>query len=283
MSSPTDTLAGRFSDADEDILDLVQRQTFRFCWESAHSVSRLARDRQKTTGDPGNDLVVIGGSGFGVIKIIVAVERGWVSHDDAVDRIGTMLSCLDRTPLALAADPELVIADEPTTALDVSVQAQVIALLKRLCKDRGTSVMLITHDMGVIAETADRVCILYAGRLAEIGTVRDVVKHPQHPYTHGLMTAIPSLTGDPDARLQQIPGAMPRLDAIPQGCAFNPRCDFSFERCVAERPPLYETAAGDTACFLHDPDPLHAPPRPNVDKAAMAGLVRRTQATETAS
>jgi peptide/nickel transport system ATP-binding protein len=184
--------------------------------------------------------------------------------------------------LALAADPELVIADEPTTALDVSVQAQVISLLKRLCKDRGASVMLITHDMGVIAETADRVCVLYAGRLAEIGKVRDVVKHPQHPYTHGLMTAIPSLTGDPDARLEQIPGAMPRLDAIPQGCAFNPRCDFAFARCVAERPAPYETAAGDAACFLHEPNPLRAAPGPVVDKAAVAGIVRRTQATETA-
>jgi peptide/nickel transport system ATP-binding protein len=184
--------------------------------------------------------------------------------------------------LALAADPELVIADEPTTALDVSVQAQVISLLKRLCKDRGTSVMLITHDMGVIAETADRVCVLYAGRLAEIGKVRDVVKHPQHPYTHGLMSAIPSLTGDPDAPLEQIPGAMPRLDAIPQGCAFNPRCDFSFARCVAERPAPYETAAGDAACFLHEPNPLRAAPGPVVDKAAVAGIVRRTQATETA-
>ena len=184
--------------------------------------------------------------------------------------------------LALAADPELVVADEPTTALDVSVQAQVISLLKRLCKDRGTSVMLITHDMGVIAETADRVCVLYAGRLAEIGTVRDVVKHPKHPYTHGLMTAIPSLTGDPDARLQQIPGSMPRLGAIPSGCAFNPRCDFSFARCVAERPPLYGTVAGDAACFLHDFDPLRAPPGPTADKAVMAGIMRRTQASEPA-
>src|SRR5690606_26021988 len=133
--------------------------------------------------------------------------------------------------LALSADPELVIADEPTTALDVSVQAQIITLLKRLCAERNASVMLITHDMGVIAETADRVCVLYAGRLAEIGPVRGVVKTPQHPYTHGLMAAIPSLSGDPHDRLAQIPGSMPRLDAIPKGCAFHPRCDFAFDRC----------------------------------------------------
>jgi peptide/nickel transport system ATP-binding protein len=173
--------------------------------------------------------------------------------------------------LALAADPELVIADEPTTALDVSVQAQVIALLRRLCKDRGASVMLITHDMGVIAETADRVCVLYAGRLAEIGKVRDVVKHPQHPYTHGLMTAIPSLTGDPDARLEQIPGSMPRLGAIPEGCAFNPRCSFRFERCPAERPAVYATSRSQASCFLLDAAG-EAPPGEIAAAARAAGI-----------
>jgi peptide/nickel transport system ATP-binding protein len=155
--------------------------------------------------------------------------------------------------LALAADPELVIADEPTTALDVSVQAQIIALIKGLCRERGASVMLITHDMGVIAEAADRVCVLYAGRLAEIGAVRDVVKRPQHPYTVGLMAAIPSLADDLGTRLAQIPGTMPRLDAIPRGCAFHPRCAYAFARCRAEAPPIYRTGSGGTACFLHDP------------------------------
>jgi len=125
--------------------------------------------------------------------------------------------------LALAAEPELVIADEPTTALDVSVQAQIIALLKRLCAQHGAAVMLITHDMGVIAETADRVAVMYAGRIAEIGPVREVIKAPLHPYTRGLMGSIPSLTHDSD-RLVQIPGSMPRLTAIPSGCPFHPRC-----------------------------------------------------------
>ena len=156
--------------------------------------------------------------------------------------------------LALAADPALVIADEPTTALDVSVQAQIIALIKRLCRERGASVMLITHDMGVIAETADRVCVLYAGRLAEIGAVRDVVKRPQHPYTAGLMAAIPSLADELGTRLAQIPGAMPRLGTIPKGCAFHPRCAHAFARCVAERPLIYQTETSGTACFLHDPE-----------------------------
>jgi peptide/nickel transport system ATP-binding protein len=174
--------------------------------------------------------------------------------------------------LALAADPELVIADEPTTALDVSVQAQIIALLKRLCADRGAAVMLITHDMGVIAETADRVCVLYAGRLAEIGAVRDVVKRPQHPYTVGLMAAIPSLLGDPDEKLAQIPGAMPRLDAIPSGCAFNPRCPYAFARCSCERPEAFVTPTSLAACFLHDRRTDVAPPSQTAQKAAAAGI-----------
>lgn len=173
--------------------------------------------------------------------------------------------------LALAADPELVIADEPTTALDVSVQAQIIALVKRLCKERGTAVMLITHDMGVIAETADRVCVLYAGRLAEIGTVGAVVKRPHHPYTAGLMAAIPSLADDLDARLAQIPGAMPRLDAIPKGCAFNPRCTYTFERCITERPGIYQTETSAVSCFLHDK--AHPAPVENAGRAAEAGLL----------
>jgi len=161
--------------------------------------------------------------------------------------------------LALAADPALVIADEPTTALDVSVQAQIIALIKKLCRERGASVMLITHDMGVIAETADRVCVLYAGRLAEIGAVRDVVKRPQHPYAAGLMAAIPSLSDELGGKLAQIPGAMPRLDAIPKACAFHPRCPDVFDRCLAERPPLYATASSHAACFLHDPQRAGVP------------------------
>ena len=116
--------------------------------------------------------------------------------------------------LALAANPRLLIADEPTTALDVSIQAQIIALLKRLCREHGTAVMLVTHDMGVIAETADRVAVMYAGRIAEIGPVRDVIQAARHPYTEGLMGSIPSMAERRD-RLVQIEGAMPRLTEIP--------------------------------------------------------------------
>ncbi len=152
--------------------------------------------------------------------------------------------------LALAADPVLVIADEPTTALDVSVQAQVINVLKRMCREHGASVMLITHDMGVIAETADRVAVMYAGRIAEIGPVRQVVQHPLHPYTVGLMGSIPKLDHN-EPRLRQIPGSMPRLDSIPPGCAFNPRCPQAFARCMLERPEPIPKGAARVACWLH--------------------------------
>ena len=153
--------------------------------------------------------------------------------------------------LALAAEPELIIADEPTTALDVSVQAQIIALLKRLGSERGTAVMLVTHDMGVIAEAADRVAVMYSGRIAEIGPVRDVVRNPLHPYAKGLMGAIPTLAQETD-RLAQIPGSMPRLSNIPKGCAFKPRCPSAFARCFVERPDPIPVGAHRVACHLYD-------------------------------
>jgi peptide/nickel transport system ATP-binding protein len=156
--------------------------------------------------------------------------------------------------LALCAEPRLIIADEPTTALDVSIQSQIIQLLKRLARERGTAVMLITHDMGVIAETADRVAVMYAGRIAEIGPVREVIGAARHPYTAGLMGAIPKIRAAASERapLTQIPGAMPRLNAIPPGCAFNPRCAKSFARCREERPDLRPTGPNLTACWLYD-------------------------------
>jgi len=153
--------------------------------------------------------------------------------------------------LALAAEPKLIVADEPTTALDVSIQAQIIELLKRVCQERSAAVMLITHDMGVIAETCDRVAVMYAGRIAEIGPVHEVINQPAHPYTLGLMAAIPDITSDRE-RLYQIDGAMPRLNAIPEGCAFNPRCPRVFDRCRTERPDLLDAGATRAACWLHD-------------------------------
>jgi peptide/nickel transport system ATP-binding protein len=153
--------------------------------------------------------------------------------------------------LALCAAPELVIADEPTTALDVSIQAQIIALLKRLCRERGTSVMLVTHDMGVIAEMADRVAVMYAGRIVEIGPLREVVLSPRHPYTRGLMAAIPPIAARAP-RLAQIPGSMPRFSAMPAGCAYHPRCGQAFARCRRERPERMAVGSGvEAACWLY--------------------------------
>ena len=163
--------------------------------------------------------------------------------------------------LALAAEPQLIVADEPTTALDVSIQAQIISLLKNVCKKRGAAVMLITHDMGVIAETCDRVAVMYAGRIAEIGPVHQVINHPEHPYTAGLMASIPDMEIDRE-RLNQIDGAMPRLNAIPKGCAFNPRCPQVFDRCLQERPDLAavsrrgQKTPTQVACWLHHANTL---------------------------
>ena len=150
--------------------------------------------------------------------------------------------------LALAANPRLIIADEPTTALDVSIQAQIIQLIKRLCRDHGTAVMLVTHDMGVIAETADRVAVMYAGRIVEIGPVAEVIHRPAHPYTIGLMGSIPSLTGE-RSQLAQIDGTMPRLDAVPTGCPFHPRCPVAFDRCPRELPRLEQVGSTHAACW----------------------------------
>lgn len=158
--------------------------------------------------------------------------------------------------LALAANPKLIIADEPTTALDVSIQAQIIRLLKRLCKDHDTAIMLITHDMGVIAEAADRVAVMYAGRIVEVGPVRDVIKEAKHPYTRGLMDSIPAVGQDVHA-LAQIKGAMPRLNAIPPGCSFNPRCPRAMDRCRVERPELMTQGASTVACWLYAEEEAH--------------------------
>jgi len=152
--------------------------------------------------------------------------------------------------LALAAQPKLIVADEPTTALDVSIQAQIITLLHRVCREHGAAVMLVTHDMGVIAETCDRVAVMYAGRIVEVGPVDAVINAPQHPYTVGLMGSIPSMDQD-RPRLLQIDGSMPRLNAIPAGCAFNPRCPHAFDRCRTERPDLLDAGVSRAACWLH--------------------------------
>ena len=150
--------------------------------------------------------------------------------------------------LALAGEPRLIIADEPTTALDVAMQAQIIRLLRGMTQARGASALLITHDMGVVAETCDRVAVMYAGRIVEIGPVHEVIRNPAHPYTAGLMASVPSLA-DTGGRLAQIDGALPRLGEIPSGCAFHPRCPKASPRCGDERPELALVRRTRAACW----------------------------------
>jgi len=149
--------------------------------------------------------------------------------------------------LALAAKPRLILADEPTTALDVSIQAQIIRLLKRLAREHATAILLITHDMGVIAEIADRVAVMYAGRIVETGPVDAVIHRPRHPYTAGLMGSIPTVRQRRE-RLAQIDGTMPRLTAIPAGCAFHPRCPRAHGPCDHAVPALVPLGASVAAC-----------------------------------
>ena len=152
--------------------------------------------------------------------------------------------------LALAGEPQLIVADEPTSALDVSLQAQIIALLKGLCRRHAVAAMLITHDMGVIVEAADRVAVMYAGRIAEIGPMREIIHAAKHPYTIGLMRCVPKV-GEARATLAQIEGAMPQPSAIPSGCAFHPRCPNVIDRCRIERPELSTAGATRAACWLY--------------------------------
>jgi peptide/nickel transport system ATP-binding protein len=150
--------------------------------------------------------------------------------------------------LALAGEPKLIIADEPTTALDVAMQAQIIRLLRGITQAHGASVMLITHDMGVVAETCDRMAVMYAGRIVEVGPVRELIDQPAHPYTAGLMASVPSLA-DAGGRLAHIEGALPRLEEIPSGCAFHPRCPKASPRCAEQRPELALVRRTRAACW----------------------------------
>jgi peptide/nickel transport system ATP-binding protein/oligopeptide transport system ATP-binding protein len=151
--------------------------------------------------------------------------------------------------MALACEPKLLIADEPTTALDVTIQAQILELLGDMQKRTGTAILLITHDLGVIAEVADDVAVMYAGKIVEQASVEDLFADPQHPYTIGLLGSIPRLEED-RARLATIEGTVPNPAALPVGCRFHPRCPFAIDKCRAEQPPLMEISPGhDVACW----------------------------------
>jgi peptide/nickel transport system ATP-binding protein len=154
--------------------------------------------------------------------------------------------------MALSLQPKLIIADEPTTALDATVQAQILDLLLRLQQDSGTALIMITHDLGVVADIADDVMVMYAGRAAEKAPKRDVFYQPHHPYTKGLLESIPSSSAA-GSRLKPIPGSPPSLINLPSGCKFHPRCGYVLDRCLAEEPvlhPVAESGLHSSACFL---------------------------------
>ncbi|HUL06556.1 MAG TPA: ABC transporter ATP-binding protein [Candidatus Acidoferrum sp.] len=185
------------------------------------------------------------------VELLAAV--GIPNPETSVDRYPHQLSGGMRQraviAMALSCNPSLLIADEPTTALDVTVQAQILDLVQKLRRDFGSAVVLITHDMGVVAEVADRVQVMYAGRIVERGAKRELFKNPRHPYTWGLLDSIPPLDGPRPHRLKSIAGMPPSLLALPKGCAFGPRCRYRFEKC-GEQPRLTGSGGHDSACFL---------------------------------
>ena len=154
--------------------------------------------------------------------------------------------------ISLLTSPKLIIADEPTTALDVTIQAEIMDLLLELCKTENMGLILITHDLAVVSEVTQRIAVLYAGKVVELGETEQIISNPQHPYTQGLLQALPQMAGG-EQRLNQIPGMMPSLLNMPKGCPFEPRCAESMKRCLSEIPKLLELENGtQTACFARE-------------------------------
>ncbi|MCG8479242.1 MAG: ABC transporter ATP-binding protein [Spirochaetales bacterium] len=154
--------------------------------------------------------------------------------------------------MALACDPKLLIADEPTTALDVTIQAQILDLLHVLKRRTGMALLLITHDIGVAAQIADRIVVMYAGKIVETGTRDEVLLMPRHPYTKGLLDAVPEIDGAVRTRLDSIPGSVPPPWDMPSGCRFHPRCPYATNRCAEAEPPMVQVGTGTVACWYHD-------------------------------
>ncbi|MDV2582502.1 ABC transporter ATP-binding protein [Alkalibacillus haloalkaliphilus] len=154
--------------------------------------------------------------------------------------------------MAMSCDPEVLIADEPTTALDVTIQAQILDLMRDLNKEHNTGILLITHDLGVVAEMCDRVVVMYAGQVVEEGTVREILKDPKHPYTKGLIRSLPKIH-EKEQKLYSIPGTVPKVSMEQVGCRFAPRCEYAFDRCFSEDPELYDAGVERSSrCFLYD-------------------------------
>ena len=177
--------------------------------------------------------------------------------------------------MALACDPKVLIADEPTTALDVTIQAQILELLNNLRQTRELAVLLITHDLGVVAEVADRVAVMYTGKIVEESAVHELFARPKHPYTEGLLRSVPKLTAKnviKPERLQTIDGMVPKPTALPPGCHFEPRCPYRMPRCREEEIPLYPAGESVTVrCVLYDPATKAALPPHIAERLRLSG------------
>ncbi|AVO36910.1 ABC transporter ATP-binding protein [Pukyongiella litopenaei] len=259
-----------------DSPNAVLSGSIRFQGQELMGLSRRALDRirGKKIGmifqDPMTSLTPVHTVGAQIVETLRAHEplSRRAAHDRAVELIDAVgipvpRAVADRYPhqlsggmrqraviaMAVACNPALLLADEPTTALDVTIQAQILDLIGRLREDFGSSVILVTHDLGVVAETSDRVNVMYAGRIVEEGPKAAVFRRPAHPYAWGLFGSIPPFDGPRPARLQAIPGAPPKLSALPEGCAFRPRCPHAHEACLIE-PGLSGRAGHRSACVL---------------------------------
>ncbi|WP_028776297.1 ABC transporter ATP-binding protein [Shimazuella kribbensis] len=158
--------------------------------------------------------------------------------------------------IAMACEPKILIADEPTTALDVTIQAQILNLMRQLQQEKGTSIMLITHDLGIVAQMCDRVVVMYAGQVVEETDVKSLFKNPKHPYTKGLLASLPQLSGNQN-KLKSIPGQVPALDEMPTGCRFAPRCEFRMDECDTSKPNLLNVAENHTCrCYLYQKEEI---------------------------
>ncbi|WP_313800654.1 ABC transporter ATP-binding protein [Cytobacillus sp.] len=182
---------------------------------------------------------------------MVGFSRAKALIDDYPHRLSGGMRQRVMIAIAMSCNPKLLIADEPTTALDVTIQAQILDLMKELSKKYDTSILLITHDLGVVSEVADRVVVMYCGQVVEEASVDDLFEEPLHPYTIGLMGSIPSLDADLD-RLYSIEGTVPPPEHFPSGCRFSPRCPHAFDRCRSEAPALRKIGSRSVRCFLHD-------------------------------
>jgi len=189
----------------------------------------------------------------GELLLMVGIPEGNTRLSDYPHQFSGGMRQRVMIAMALSCNPKMLIADEPTTALDVTIQAQILELVQKLGKELGTSVLIITHNLGVVARYADRVNVMYAGKIIERGTAREIYGNPRHPYTIGLLASVPRLDEPRRETLEPIEGLPPDLIELPQGCSFRARCKFAIDRCATEIPPLVEVSEGHTsACWVSD-------------------------------